>query len=113
MTQKDPHTIVYRRHVTEKALVLQGLHKAKGPRSLQRCDEPKYVFIVHPKATKIEIAKAVEQIYSDKAIKVVKVNTIQVKSKPTRSTRFRTKGRKSAFKKAIVTLRNTDQLDEI
>ena len=40
-----------------------------------------YTFEVLPKANKIEIRKAIEEVFK---VKVVKVNTIQVRSKPKR-----------------------------
>ena len=62
------------------------------------------------KASKYQIAQAVEEIYADKKIKVLSVNTINVKQKE-RRVRGRT-GFKSAFKKAIVTLESGDSIDE-
>lgn len=114
MTKKDPHKIILSRHVTEKAMMLQSLKEAKSNRSLARCESPKYVFIVDRKANKKEIAQAVEEIYSAQGVKVRGVNTIQVKAKPTRSTRRGSvRGYKSAFKKAIVTLDKDNNLDNV
>ena len=58
-----------------------------------------YTFEVLPKANKIEIRKAVEEVFS---VKVVRVNTIQVRSKPKRMGAFL--GRSRSWKKAVVTL---------
>ena len=111
---KDPHKIVLRRHVTEKAMMLQSLKESNSSKSLARCDEPKYVFIVDRKANKREIAQAVEELYSAQGVKVMRVNTIQVKAKPTRRTRRGSIcGYKSAFKKAIVTLDKDNNLDNV
>ncbi len=42
------------------------------------------MFIVDRHANKHEIANAIEEIYKDEGIKVVAVNTINVKAKPRR-----------------------------
>lgn len=108
---RDPYQIVKHQHVTEKAIVLEGLKDAKSNPCLARCESPKYVFIVDPKANKQEIKWAVEELYRDKKIKVVDVNTINVKAKA-RRVRGRL-GKKKAFKKAIVTLEKGDNLDSL
>lgn len=110
MGLKDPYQIIKHEHVTEKAGVLRGLEKADSNPSVRRCLSPKYVFIVHCRATKREIATAVESIYKEKNVKVVAVNTINVKPKAT----FRRgrRGTKPGFKKAIVTLEQGHALEE-
>ena len=70
---------------------------------------PKVVFDVDPKANKAEIAHAVEAIYKDKNVKVVKVNTINVGSKKRRVRGFT--GKTAAYKKAVVTLRPGDTIE--
>jgi large subunit ribosomal protein L23 len=62
-----------------------------------RDDENKYVFQVHPKATKPEIRKAVEELFD---VKVVSVTTLNVVGKPKRLGRYA--GHRSSWKKAIV-----------
>ncbi len=109
---KNPYQIIKSRHITEKAIMLQELKNAQSNRSLARCESPKYVFIVDKDANKKEIALAVEEIYHEQNVKVVAVNTINVKSKPTRQLR-RGNGKKSSFKKAIVTLEPKDSLDKV
>ena len=111
MTQKSPYQIIMHKHVTEKSLMLQALKTAASNVCLKRCESPKYVFIVARSANKQEIAKAVEEIYINEGIKVVAVNTINVKSKQ-RRVRGRT-GYTTAFKKAVVTLRPGDSLDNV
>jgi large subunit ribosomal protein L23 len=110
MTLRDPYQIIKHEHVTEKASMLLGLQEATSNPSLRRCESPKYVFVVHPKATKHQIADAVEQIYSDRDVKVVSVNTINVKPKATR--RRGRRGTKPGFKKAIVTLEKGNALED-
>ena len=61
--------------------------------------EGKYTFKVNKKATKVDIANAVEKLFE---VKVLKVNTITVKGKEKRvNGRI---GRTSDWKKAIVTI---------
>ncbi len=112
MTQiKKAYQVIKHQYVTEKAMVLQGLENAESNPSLKKCKSPKAVFVVDPHANKYEIAQAIEEIYRDKGIKVVGVNTITVGPKATRM-RGRT-GFRSGFKKAIVTFRPGDKLDNI
>ncbi|MGN1316186.1 MAG: 50S ribosomal protein L23 [Acutalibacteraceae bacterium] len=59
----------------------------------------KYTFKVATDANKVEIAKAVEELFG---VKVAKVNTITVSGKMRRYGRF--EGYKASWKKAIVTL---------
>ena len=61
--------------------------------------EGKYTFEVNQKATKVDIAKAVEKIFE---VKVLKVNTMTVKGKEKR-VRYAA-GRTPDWKKAIVTI---------
>lgn len=105
----NPYQIIKSRRVTEKGRVLENLMNAKSNRSLSRCQSPKIVFDVDPKANKTEIANAVEEIYKDKKVKVVKVNTINVGSKQRRVRGFI--GKTAAYKKAVVTLRPGDTIE--
>jgi large subunit ribosomal protein L23 len=102
MKNSTPYDIIQSRYVTEKAKVLEGLRSKNSNPSLRKCESPKYVFLVDKRANKQEIAKAVEEIYAERKIKVVAVNTIQVKPKE-RTVRGR-RGMTAGFKKAIVTL---------
>ncbi len=70
----------------------------------------RYTFIVNKKANKLEIKKAVEEFYG---ISVEDVNTINVPSKvKQRNTKAGLlTGRKSAKKKAIVTVAEGDTID--
>lgn len=111
MSLKNPYRIIKHEHITEKATMLQALQNAESNLSLKRCKSPKNVFIVDTAATKKEIAAAIEEIYKERAVKVVKVNTINVKGKPRR-----VKGRygiRPAFKKAIVTFEEGDSLEDV
>ena len=61
--------------------------------------EGKYTFKVNKKATKVDIARAVEKLFE---VKVLNVNTITVKGKEKRV--GRSVGKTSDWKKAIVTI---------
>ena len=111
MTKKDPYHIVKSMHVTEKSMMLQELKNADSNPSVSRCNLPKYVFAVDKKANKAEIADAIEEIYKDKGVKVVSVNTVTLKPKK-RRVRGRV-GFRAGLKKAIVTLEKGDSLDNI
>ena len=107
MTKKNPYEVIKKMHVTEKSMVLENLKNSKSNPSLARCESPKYVFLVDKTATKTDIGNAIEEIYPD--VKVTAVNTIHVKAKP-RRVRGRL-GMRPAFKKAVVTLKPGDSLD--
>ena len=68
-------------------------------KSTQLMEEGKYVFVVAKKANKIEIAKAVTEVFN---VKVANVNTVNVSGKMKRMGRF--VGKRSDYKKAIVKL---------
>ena len=61
----------------------------------------KYVFKVNPKSEKIEIGRAVEQLFN---VKVKSVNVINVAGKAKRMGRSVKMGRRPVWKKAIVSL---------
>ncbi len=66
--------------------------------------EGKYTFKVNKKATKIDIARAVEKLFD---VKVLKVNTITVKGKEKRVGVH--VGKTSDWKKAIVTIQTNPE----
>lgn len=82
---KSPQDIVIKPIITE--------------RSMDGIADKKYTFKVLKSANKIEIAKAIEALFS---VKVIKVNTINVKGHQRRV--GRSEGYKSDWKKAIVKL---------
>lgn len=77
-------------------------------RSMDLMEDNKYVFKVDKKANKSEIKAAIEQIFD--GVKVAKVNTINMIGKTTRL--GRTEGKKSDWKKAIVTLKEDSKTIE-
>lgn len=89
--------ILIRPLVTEKAEVLENKNT-------------QYSFVVNKKANKVEIKKAVESEFN---VQVVSVNTLIIPAKTkNRNTRAGLiTGRKSAFKKAIITLAPGEEID--
>ena len=81
----EARDIIIRPLITEKSTTLMA--------------EGKYVFEVAKAANKIEIAKAISQIFN---VKVVSVNTVNVEGKVKRM--GRSIGKRSDYKKAIVKL---------
>lgn len=79
------HDIIIRPIITEKSSSLMELNK--------------YTFEVHKSANKIQIRKAVEEVFK---VKVLSVNTMNVKGKPKRMGMNR--GYTRSWKKAIVAL---------
>jgi large subunit ribosomal protein L23 len=91
---KDATTVLRRPVISEKTYGLMNRNV--------------YVFVVDPKATKIDVRHAVEQAFG---VKVDKVNTMNRKGKATRNRRTNTVGRRPDTKRAIVTLRPGDKID--
>ncbi|MGI8848338.1 MAG: 50S ribosomal protein L23 [Candidatus Dormibacteria bacterium] len=73
----------------------------------------KYAFLCHPRATKVQIAQAVEQAFSDQRINVTGVNTITIPGKMRNRSRGgnRVSGKSPDRKKAIVTLAPGQKID--
>ena len=69
-------------------------------KSMSMTEDTRYTFEVAKDANKIEIAKAVEEIFG---VKVAKVNTLNMYGKEKRTGRFPA-GRRPSWKKAMVTL---------
>lgn len=77
-------------------IILKPIITEKSTKDLQ---EGKYTFKVNTKATKVQIAKAIEEIFN---VKVLKVNTLNYDGKTKRTRGI--KGKTSKFKKAIITI---------
>lgn len=86
-----PYQIIVRPLITEKATNLTG--------------ENKYVFEVHTRANKPQIRAAVETAFD---VRVVKVNTLNVRGKTRRVGQRQTHAR--SWKKAIITLVEGDTI---
>jgi large subunit ribosomal protein L23 len=110
MMKKSPYDIIKSRYITEKAKVMEQLQFNSSNPCVKKCDTPKYVFLVDKRSNKQEIADAIEQIYAEKKIRVLSVNTINMKQKEKRM-RGRM-GFKAGFKKAIVTLQAGDSIED-
>ncbi len=67
-----------------------------------------YVFVVDPRATKIDVRHAVEKSFG---VRVDKVNTLNRKGKATRNRKTNTAGRRADTKRAMVTLHAGDKID--
>jgi large subunit ribosomal protein L23 len=91
---KDPTAVLRRPVISEKTYGLMNQNV--------------YVFVVDPKATKIDVRNAVEQAFG---VKVDKVNTLNRKGKTTRNRRTNTQGKRPDTKRAMVTLRSGDKID--
>ncbi len=89
---KDPREVIIRPVITEH--------------SYDMMEKNTYTFEVAKDANKIEIRQAIEAIFN---VKVVRVNTLNVKSKPKR-VRYQ-QGRTRTWKKAMVTLQAGDTIE--
>jgi large subunit ribosomal protein L23 len=94
MTTRDAMSVLIRPVVSEKSYALM--------------EQNVYIFIIDPKATKIDVRHAVEQAFG---VRVVNVNTLIRKGKSTRNRRTNVKGRRPNSKRAIVTLHPDDSID--
>jgi large subunit ribosomal protein L23 len=92
---KEPYTIVLNPVISEKGTRLTD-------------EQNKYLFRVDAAANKIEIKRAIEQIYK---VQVAAVNTMTVHGK---IKRFRnTRGRTPDWKKAVITLKEGESISFI
>ena len=89
---KDPREVIIRPIITEH--------------SYDMMEKNTYTFEVAKDSNKVEIAQAVEAIFN---VKVVKVNTLNVKPKPKR-VRYQ-RGQTRTWKKAMVTLKEGDTIE--
>lgn len=88
----DIHSVITRPLVTEKSTGLNAIKK--------------YAVVVHPKATKIEIRRAIEEIYN------TKVQGIRILTNPAKyklMARGKTVMKRSPIKKAIITLKKGEK----
>jgi len=90
----DIYEVIKGPHITEKATLLKDAYR-------------QVVFKVNPKATKIDIKRAVETIFKTK---VIKVRTVNVRGKRKRVGRI--VGKKPDWKKAIVSISAGEDLEK-
>jgi len=88
---RHPQDIIMKPVVSEKSTSLM--------------EQNKYTFIVANGANKLEIKKAIEDLFH---VKVLKVNTLKIRGKLRRVGRFH--GKTAERKKAIVTLKPGDKI---
>jgi large subunit ribosomal protein L23 len=71
-------------------------------------DDHTYVFVVDPRASKVEIRAAVEDAFG---VRVAKVNTMVRKGKRKRQRRVGTMGKRPDTKRAVVRLVGDDRIE--
>jgi large subunit ribosomal protein L23 len=94
MTGKNPRDIIIRPVVSEK--------------SYAAFDENVYTFVVASDANKIEIRKAIEEIFD---VRVTNVNTLNRQGKRKRNRRTGTFGTRPGSKRAVVSLAEGDRIE--
>jgi large subunit ribosomal protein L23 len=94
MSSRNPRDIVLKPVVSEK--------------SYAAYDENVYTFLVADDANKIEIKRAIEEIFS---VKVTNVNTLNRKGKRKRNRRTGGWGKRSDQRRAIVSLAEGDRIE--
>ena len=94
MTAKNPRDIIIRPVVSEK--------------SYAAFDENVYTFVVAGDANKIEIRKAIEEIFD---VRVTNVNTLNRQGKRKRNRRSGTYGTRPGSKRAVVSLADGDRIE--
>jgi len=94
MTAKNPRDIIIRPVVSEK--------------SYAAFDENVYTFVVADDANKIEIRKAIEEIFD---VRVTNVNTLNRQGKRKRNRRTGTFGTRPGSKRAVVSLAEGDRIE--
>ena len=89
----DPHQIIIKPVISEKSYNLIET-------------ESQYTFQVDKRASKNQIKRAIEEAFE---VKVHKVNTVNVKSKPKRQGFYR--GRTATWKKAVIRLAEGERIE--
>lgn len=93
---RDPHSIIRTVRLSEKGTILSEKFN-------------QYVFEVSTNANKIEIKKAIEKLFGKKVLRVNTQNCLG-KKKRERTAAF---GKRSDWKKAIVTLKEGDKIEVV
>ncbi len=92
---KTAYDIILKPVITERSMILAAVKR--------------YTFLVDPHANKLQIAKAVEEIFG---VKVAKVNTMNMYGKEKRMGQYPA-GHRPARKKALVTLTDDSKTIEL
>lgn len=90
---------------SDKAVLIRPVISEK---SYGLMDQGAYVFVVDPRASKVEIREAVESSFG---VHVASVNTLNRKGKRKRNRRQATFGKRSDTKRAIVRLVGDDRIE--
>ena len=90
----EPTSLIHNIRLTEKASLLGDKYN-------------QYIFRVDPRANKLQIRQAIQQLFGKK---VIRVNTAQYAGKKKRERRADF-GRRAHWKKAIVTLAEGEKID--
>ncbi|MBN1155860.1 50S ribosomal protein L23 [candidate division KSB1 bacterium] len=94
---RNVYEVLKRPILTEKMLKLQE-------------DKHQYAFEIDKKSNKVEVKKAVQEKF-DVTVENVNISVVKGKSKNLNTRRGLTKGKRSDWKKAIVTLRKGDSIN--
>ncbi|PJA77771.1 MAG: 50S ribosomal protein L23 [Nitrospirae bacterium CG_4_9_14_3_um_filter_51_5] len=89
----NPHDVLIRPLLTEKITAMREIKNA-------------IAFSVHRQATRIDIRRAVEKVFS---VKVASVNVMNVRGKKKRQGRFT--GKRSNWRKAFITLEKGEKVE--
>lgn len=84
------------------------LRPVLSEKALMTVEDGKYAFYVHPKANRTQIKDAVEKVFD---VNVVKINVSTVRGKI--KTMGRHAGRRPERKKAVVTLKEGQRIQEL
>ena len=95
---KTPYDVIIRPIITEQSM--EDLDIKKYAFEVAKDANKMYTFYVAPSANKIEVAKAIEEIFG---VKVIKVTTINVMGKAKRTGAY-PMGKTASWKKAVVKL---------
>jgi large subunit ribosomal protein L23 len=77
-------------------------------KSYGRMEAGTYTFVVDPRATKVDVRRAVESAFG---VTVVKVNTMNRQGKSHRNRRTGVTGQRPSTKRAVVTLKAGDSIN--
>src|SRR5215831_14457927 len=81
------------------------MNEVRGPVQKGKTKPQRYVVVADPRANKIQIRQAVQELFK---VKVIKVNTLNVRGKHRRQRTVQA-GKSPDWKKAIVTLKEGDK----
>lgn len=92
------------KHKGETYKILKEPHVSE--KATQLSDQGKYTFKIYPDANKVQVAKAISNLYG---VRVKNVNIINIKSK--KRTLRGLEGKKPGYKKAVITLKEGEKIE--